>query len=491
MRRKIRWMLITLLVLLITGQVVYADNVDITQQDIDEGIDFCKDYPVFLQVDGMDVSSDVPPVIIKERTLLPARAVFESMGAAVTWNEEARLVEVSLGTSTVQLTIDSKTAFVNGKQVAMDVPAMIIDSRTLIPVRFVGESLACGIGWNDTSRTVIITSPKINEITTISAIDVVTESEEEEKFYRVIIQGEDVIEGYKSFAYDDPNRFGIDIKGAALMMEDDSVDVDNDMIQSVRFSQFEEDSVRVVVDLNEKVLGKVSFSSDNNNLYIDFDKDQVKEYENLGDVTVDGLDVVDWRATGKLVAIDPGHGGKDTGSQAIRDGVEILNEKDINLDIALRLNRMLQAAGVSTYILRETDASINIYDRPALANTANASLYISVHNNSTDKNPNARGVEVYYNSKESESNYGIYSKHLAEVAYQELFSTLGTLGRGAKNEPAYIVLNRTEMPAIIIEGAFLSNTDDLKLMMTDEFRENYAKSVAKAIIQILNESVKE
>ena len=486
MRRKLRLMILLVMVILMMGQTAYAGNSVITQKDIDDGISFCKEYPVLLQVNGTAVEADVPPVIIKERTLIPARAVFENMGATVAWDEATRVVEVSMGTSSVKLTIDSKTAFVNGAQVTMDVPAMIIDSRTLIPVRFVAESLTCGVGWDDLNRTVKITSPSINKTTTISEINLDEKSDK----YRITIQGEGVIDGYETFAYDSPERFGIDVKTATLTIDDSSISANSDIIKAVRFSQFGPATVRVVVDLKKKVAGKVSLSSDKNSLYIDFDKDQASEYENLGEVTADGLPVVDWRATEKLVIIDPGHGGKDTGSQAIRDGVEILNEKDVNLDVALRLNEMLKAAGVRTYILRETDKTITLYERPALANAANGDLYIAIHNNSS-VNPSACGVETYYNSKANECDYGIYSKHLAEVAQAELANTIGISSRGAKSEPAYAVLNKTQMPAIIIEGAFLSNTDNLKLMMTDEFRENYALAMAKAIIQILNESVEE
>lgn len=78
------------------------------------------------------------------------------MGADVTWNEDARLVEIEMGTTEIKLTIDSNIAFVNGAQAYMDVPALIINDRTMIPVRFVGESLSCGIGWDDPSRTVLI-----------------------------------------------------------------------------------------------------------------------------------------------------------------------------------------------------------------------------------------------------------------------------------------------------------------------------------------------
>lgn len=485
MRRNLRLMFLSALVILMMCQAVYGAKSDITQRDIDEGVAFCKEYPVYLQVDGVAVETDVPPVIIKERTLIPARAVFESMGATVNWDENARIVEITLGTSKVLLTIDSKTAFVNGASVPMDVPAMIIDSRTLIPVRFVAESLSCGIGWDDVSRTVKVTSPVIKEMTGIRTVEITEESE----YYRVSIDSDGVIGGYKSFAYDNPERFGIDIKSAQLETREEEAEADSDMIKAVRFSQFDPETVRIVVDLEGKVAGKVSYSPDKKSIYIDFNKDQQDEYENLGDTTADGLDVVDWRATGRLVVIDPGHGGKDPGSQAIRDGVEILNEKDINLDVALRLNRMLKAAGVSTYMLRETDTSITLYDRPAMANAVNGDLYIAVHNNSSPVNPNARGVEVYYNAKANECDYAIYSKRLAEKVYSEFMNAVDIPGRGAKSEPAYAVLNKTQMPAIIIEGAFLSNTEDLKLMMTDEFRENYALATAKAIIQILNECV--
>lgn len=489
MRKFLRWMLLSAMLILLTGQAVYGTRADITQKDINEGIAFCKDYPVTLVVDGNIVVPDVPPVVIKSRTLIPARAVFEQMGATVNWDENTRVVEIVMGNSNVKLTVDSDTAFVNGNAVTMEVPAMIIGDRTLIPVRFAAEAVSCGVAWDDLSRTVSLTSPPVMERTAINSIEV----REKEDYYRVIIEANGVVTGYKSFAYDSPERFGIDIKNAALDMEGDRLDADgdNDIFKAVRYSQFDSNTVRIVVDLREKVAGKVSFSSDKNNIFIDFDKGQIQEHENLGDVTKDGLDVVDWRAAERLVVIDPGHGGKDTGSQAIRDGVEILNEKDINLDVALRLNDMLKAAGVRTYILRETDTTITLYERPSLANAANGDLYVSIHNNSSDKNPNARGVEVYYNAKANECDYGIYSKHLAEVAYQELISTIGTTGRGAKSEPAYAVLNKTQMPAIIIEGSFLSNTEDLKLMMTDEFRQNYALATAKAIIQILNESVEQ
>jgi N-acetylmuramoyl-L-alanine amidase len=484
MRKNVRWLIWTLLMILMMCQTAYAGS-DITQKDVDEGVSFCKEYPVSLQVDGKAVNTDAGPVIIKERTLIPARAVFESMGATVTWNEASRLVEVSLGTGTVQLTIDSKSAVVNGKQISMEVPALVVGDRTMIPVRFVAESLNCGIGWDGDSRTVKVTSPAVDTKASVESVKV----EEKNGLYRITIQGKSALKSFKSFTYDSPPRFGVDIAGASLLMEDGRVSADNEVFSGIRYSQFDDNTVRITIDLTKNQTGKVSFSNDQNTLYIDFDKNQSGSGSSPGSITTDGLSTVDWRAAEKLVIIDPGHGGKDTGSQAVQNGVEILNEKDINLDIALRLNRMLQAAGVNTNILRDADTSIATADRPPIANAANAFLYVSVHNNSFPENPSASGTEVLYNSKATESNYGLYSKHLAEIIQKEMVTQLGTQNRGAKSRPDLLVLNKTTMPAIIIEGAFLSNTGDLKLMLTDEFREKYALSAAKGIIQVLNESV--
>ncbi len=486
MKRVLFYFFLFIVIVMGNSQWVCAEDDIVTQADIDEGLAFCQEYPVLLNVNGASVISDVAPVIIKERTMIPARAVFENLGATVEWEESARLVTISLGSSTVKLTIDSKTAFVNGVQVPMEVPALIVNERTVIPVRFVAESLKCQVGWEDDTRTVFIQSDTGLKKTKISSITV----NETDVSYQVVIEGDGSIGTYKSFAYEEPERFGIDIDGSELIVSSSSITVNQAMMVNVRYAQFDQDTVRIVVDLKGKIAGRVSYSEDKKIIYMDFNKDQVENYENLGDVTADGFDVVDWRATGMLVVIDPGHGGIDTGSQAIQNGTTILNEKDVNLDVALRLNRMLQEAGVNTYMLRDGDDSISLLNRPALANQANGSLYVSVHNNSSE-NASASGTETYYYEKSSENNYGISSKHLAELIQEEMVANLGLNNRGAKSQPAYAVLNKTDMPAVIIEGAFLSNSNNLALMLTDEFREQYARAAAKSIIQVLNESVEE
>jgi len=107
-------------------------------------------------LNGKPVVFDQPPVIVGSRTIAPIRAIFEAMGAQVFWDETERTVTVKNETTTIQVKIDSTQAYVNGAEKILDVPAQIINSRTLVPVRFITESLGATVGWSDSTRTVTI-----------------------------------------------------------------------------------------------------------------------------------------------------------------------------------------------------------------------------------------------------------------------------------------------------------------------------------------------
>ena len=201
-----------------------------------------------------------------------------------------------------------------------------------------------------------------------------------------------------------------------------------------------------------------------------------------------GLSAIALGARQKLVVIDPGHGGADTGARGYENGIAVLNEKDVNLDVALKLQKMLVAAGARIYMIRTEDITIPLYDRQDTANSLGASLYVSIHNNSyTNSTPS--GTEVHYRGKNDPSMDGISAMDLAQNLQRTLVSNLGLQNRGAKVSPKLAVLRRTVMPAVIIEGAFLSNPYDLNYIKTDEFREKYAISVAQCIIESLNSSI--
>ncbi|KNY27470.1 stalk domain-containing protein [Pseudobacteroides cellulosolvens] len=112
-------------------------------------------------VDGKELSLDVAPSIISGRTLVPLRAIFESLGAEVKWNPKTKTVTGIKNDITVELTISKKDVFINGRVTSIDVPALIINGRTLVPARFVAESLGTDVEWNSKDKVVDITTPKV------------------------------------------------------------------------------------------------------------------------------------------------------------------------------------------------------------------------------------------------------------------------------------------------------------------------------------------
>lgn len=113
-----------------------------------------------LIVDGKAVQSDVPPVITDGRTLVPVRALFESLGATVGWDDATQTATATKGATVISIQIGSQTAYVNGTATALDVPAQTIDGRTMVPARFAAESLGARVQWNESTETVsIITVP--------------------------------------------------------------------------------------------------------------------------------------------------------------------------------------------------------------------------------------------------------------------------------------------------------------------------------------------
>lgn len=109
-----------------------------------------------VQVDGTYLTLDVPPAVVDGRTLVPLRAIFEALNATVDWNSSTRKVTGTKGSTTIVLTINNKQAKVNNQNVMLDVPATIINGRTLVPARFIAESLGKRVEWDNTSRTVLV-----------------------------------------------------------------------------------------------------------------------------------------------------------------------------------------------------------------------------------------------------------------------------------------------------------------------------------------------
>lgn len=119
---------------------------------------------VKVTIDGVTVEFDVPPQIIDGRTLVPMRKIFECLGAQVSWIESDRSIIAIKGETIIGMTIDSAKMVVTNlistktQTVTLDVPPVIVDSRTLVPARAISESLGLKVDWDNDTRTVIILS---------------------------------------------------------------------------------------------------------------------------------------------------------------------------------------------------------------------------------------------------------------------------------------------------------------------------------------------
>ena len=117
--------------------------------------------PIKAFLNGTALVMDVPPVLKEGRALVPFRAIGEALTAEVDWDGSARKVTLTLGDKTVQLFIGNKTAYVNGKAITLDVPAMLVEDRTMVPLRFISESLGASVQWSGELRRIDITTASV------------------------------------------------------------------------------------------------------------------------------------------------------------------------------------------------------------------------------------------------------------------------------------------------------------------------------------------
>ena len=172
---------------------------------------------------------------------------------------------------------------------------------------------------------------------------------------------------------------------------------------------------------------------------------------------------------GKVIAIDPGHGGNDAGAI----GPNGVMEKTVTLNVALELEKMLKEAGAEVIMTRRTDKTVSpkgasasaieeLQARCDVANRAKATIFISIHADSFTNN-SARGTTGYYYSQTE----GKASIRLADCIRKALCEQIRTPSRGTKPCNFYVVKN-TDMPATLIELAFISNHEEERIMSSKE-----------------------
>lgn len=186
------------------------------------------------------------------------------------------------------------------------------------------------------------------------------------------------------------------------------------------------------------------------------------------------------KADETLVVIDAGHGGIDPGACK-----GTTYEKDLNLAIALKLEKLLKAKNINTYMIRQDDTFAALYDRPYIANALNATLFLSIHNNSID-NSKVSGTEtLYYPERVGDASFT--GQKFAKLIQDSLINKLKTVNRKTVERPGLVVLKYTKMPAALCEIGFLTNPTDLKNLKSEAFQQKTAQALCDAIVKSLEQ----
>jgi N-acetylmuramoyl-L-alanine amidase len=182
----------------------------------------------------------------------------------------------------------------------------------------------------------------------------------------------------------------------------------------------------------------------------------------------------------KYIIIDPGHGGKDTG--AVGFG---LQEKEVVLNIAKRMNDHFGQYDVTVSLTRWDDRFLELNERAAFANKRNCDLFISIHNNSASGSASGFESFIHPNAASVTARYqGIVHDRVMEYLKQHNINDRG------KKRANFAVLRETSMPAILLENLFISNEKENKLLRDDHFVDGLAKAIVEGVANALGLKLK-
>lgn len=208
----------------------------------------------------------------------------------------------------------------------------------------------------------------------------------------------------------------------------------------------------------------------------------------------------------KIVVIDPGHGGKFSGTTGYSGNSSGFYEKHANLLVGLKVRQILQNTDIKVLMTRDNDsafssgsASDDLIARMNVANglvtnNNNNSLFISIHHNASPSSLGVQGIETYYYDGENhyKSDYPpdpmqmenlSESKRLAEIIHPKLIGNLGSRDLGIRNNQSLYVIRRAQMPAVLLELGYMTNRYEEARIKTADFQQRAAQAIANAAIE--------
>jgi len=273
------------------------------------------------------------------------------------------------------------------------------------------------------------------------------------------------------------NRFYIDFSKAVIKKASLTKAIEDDFISDIKLVQLNNSPrvVRLVFNLKKNADVTLQAGEKTNELYIFI----MKEEKEISDLSLNGGGSFGTPGSDKTIVIDPGHGGRDCG--AINKSAGLM-EKDLNLDISLKLQSLLVKAGFNAILTRTEDRDVTwdgspdrmeLGARADVGNNLQADVFLSIHNDSSN-NKNLNGTCTYY--------YKDIDYNLACKIQKNLVLNLNIANRGLKKANFY-VLKHTKMPAVLIEVAFMSNRQNAMLLADPEFRNKAAEGIYQGLME--------
>jgi N-acetylmuramoyl-L-alanine amidase len=194
-----------------------------------------------------------------------------------------------------------------------------------------------------------------------------------------------------------------------------------------------------------------------------------------------------------LVILDPGHGGKDSGTT--KNGMV---EKNLSLEVAQRVRRLLQERGLVVALTRADDTYVSLLDRALMANNQPEAVFVSIHFDEGGRSA-ASGIETYYAThaasfpervaswlpflqRTSSEPPNLESQSLAAFIQESLVAHTQATNRGTRPQQFFVIGN-VRHPAVLVEGGFLSNKEDVARLANPDYREQMAAGITDGIVQ--------
>lgn len=439
-------------------------------------------------INGSKALLDTVAVAKNGRTMVPLRFVLENLGARVEYDSTAKLVNVITDGSINQNTT-IKTAVISEDVVNVrsgpgtsysvltkvgkgDTYQVLSQSSDWYQISINNETAGWVAGWVVTVRTEtseVSRSPEPGEgrepvitdpVKIVYIDDVDVDVEDEEVF--ISVSGDDT-PNYTVFSLDDPKRLVIDFFNSIIEDADDleegvqEFEADTELVKGVRMSQYTENQVRIVIDVTVAA-GLTLVNSKSKELTFKVGKPSI---------------------VGKTIVIDPGHASIQPGGWADPGAVGPSNlyEKDVVLDIGLKVSQMLKDKGANVIMTRTGNTTLTLGGRADIANNNKADIFVSIHTNANTSS-SANGSSTYFYGNVN-GQFQAREK-LAKSIQKELINSAQRKNLGVL-QASFAVLKYTKVPSVLVETAFISNYEEEKLLSDHGFRQKVAQGIANGI----------